>query len=998
MDALEFLRTILPEYGIHYLTLFTKRLNPNTNKPYTYHKYYLHLEDMAAEIPRWENDPEFVATYHACASYLKPYIEVEKDGETRKKYRVEENWGRAKSFWIDIDCGQKKHEAGQGYLTKMDGAKAIAAFAKKVGLPRPMIVDSGNGIHVYWPLTKDIAHTKWVMVAKWLKSCLAHESVLADSSRTADFASILRPVGSANRKGDVKNVKVISTCEPIEPAAFAQTLQTFVTENDVKLVKESVKKTYNTDLNSDLTAHLHTYPNVPVDLNEIANKCQQVAMMRDTKGGVPYEHWRGVAGLAKFSEGGEELMHQWSEGHPDYSYAETQAKIDTWHAAPTSCAHFEAQNSAGCVGCEHKGKFKSPIVLGRVIPIVEESTAEVITDEGTVEEVAIPALPYGYVWDGQLMSRLIPDKDGVLQPIVFCHDLFYLTSRIRGEDGTYRHGVRMHMAKNKIREFDISGESIASNTDMLRALAKHELHTSNNKNAGFHMAAYLRDQLKALKTQVEETSTMTNFGWRDDRSFLLGDRLHCKDGTTRNVLVGGNARRYAKHMVPKGTVEGYARGLNYLYNREGAEPWQYALCAGWGTLLSPMCESLYKGVLFALHGGDTARGKTTVCHASLAAFGAPSELSINGKQGFTPLALWAVLGTIRGLPVLLDELSTAEPSTISDIAYGIANGRERQRLKSYGGTVSLAESAEWRLNMFVTGNMDFHGMLASNQANSQAEAVRVIQLSVDRYSHLANSNVEGSTETRSRDIAQALDELDRNTGVAGDIMVKYVVANYDRIAEEVQAMVHQLTVEIPSPKYRFYRSHTACTIVMARICKQLGIIDFDIDALYAFIITTIRDLSESVMLSNTVTDEEAFSRMVSSLASRILVTSEFRDKRDGRGPETPRSRIIGEVAGRYVLGTQKEQACAGHMMIAQKEIRDWCIKNRTDYNVMINKLAASNYLISRGEKVTLTKGTDYPTVQQRCIIVDMFKIDKDAVAPTLTLVSNQFDGEAVGDV
>jgi len=464
--------------------------------------------------------------------------------------------------------------------------------------------------------------------------------------------------------------------------------------------------------------------------------------------------------------------------------------------------------------------------------------------------------------------------------------------------------------------------------------------------------------------------------------------LHCKDGTTRTVLVGGNARKYAKHLTPKGTVEGYARGLNYLYNREGAEPWQYALCAGWGTILNPMCESLYKGLVFALHGGDTARGKTTVCHASLGAFGSPSELSVNGKQGFTTNALWAVLGTLKSVPVLLDELTNMDPGVVSDIAYGVSNGREKIRLQSRGGVTNIADSAEWRLNMFVTGNMDFHGMLASNQANSQAEAVRVIQLSVDRYVHLASSNAEGDTEQRSREIAQALADIERNSGSAGDAMVKYVVANYDSIAEEVQAMVHQLTVEIPSPKYRFYRSHTACTIVMARICKQLGIIDFDLEGLYAFIIATIRDLAESVMLSNTVTDEEAFSRMVSSLASRILVTNEFRDKRDGRGPETPRSRIIGEVAGRYVLGTQKDKESAGHMMLAQKEIRDWCIKNRTDYNVMVNKLAAEGYLVSRGEKVTLTKGTDYPTVQQRCIIVDMYKIDKEAV-PTLTLVHSQ---------
>lgn len=997
MTALEFLKLILPEHGIHYLALFTKDVNPKTNRPFTFHKSYLNLEDMAADIPRWEKDPKFVATYHACVSYLKPYIEVEKGGETRKQYRIPENWDRAKAFWIDLDCGQAKFDAGDGYLTKKDAVAAITKFAKQLNWPRPMIVGSGNGVHAYWPLTKDIKAATWVKVAAALKSALAHAGVIADPSRTADFASILRPPGTLNRKdGDSKEVKVLASCEPCEPADLAAKLSIYVKANNVKMIKEAAPR--ERSKNSDL---MMEYPQVDTSLDIMVTKCAQVAAMRSEKGDIGYEHWRGVAGLAKYCTDGEALMHNWSEDYPGYTYEETQAKIDTWTMAPTLCEFFEKCNPDGCLGCEFKGKIKTPMVLGRVIPISVEKEQETVTEEGETETVTIPALPPSYHWDGQLMSRMIPDKDGVNHPMAFCHDLFYLTSRIRGEDGTYRHGVRMHLANKKVREFEISGEAIASNTDMLRALAKHELHTSNHKDAGSHMAAYLRDQLKALKSQVEEISTMTSFGWRDDGSFLIGDRLHCKDGTTRKVLVGGNARKYAKHLTPKGTIEGYANALNYMYNREGAEPWQYSLCAGWGTLLSPMCEASYKGIVFALHGGDTARGKTTVCHASLAAFGAPSELSVNGKQGFTPLALWAVLGTIRGLPVLLDELTSAEPSVISDIAYGIANGKERIRLKSQGGVVSIADAAEWRLNMFVTGNMDFHGLLAANQANSQAEAVRVIQLSVDRYHHLANSNAAGQeddeTRQRSREIAHALAEFDANRGVAGDAMVKYVVANYDKVAKEVQDMVHQLTVEVPSSKYRFYRSHTACTLVMARICKQLGIIDFDIEALHAFIIHTIRDLAESVMSSNTVSDEEAFSRMISSLASRILVTNEFRDKRDGRGPETPRSRIVGEVAGRYVLGTQKDREQAGHMMIAQKEIRDWCIKNRTDYTVLINKLAKDKVLVSRGEKVTLTKGTDYPTVQQRCIIVDMYKIDKEAV-PNLSVVQTQeVDGEsAVG--
>jgi hypothetical protein len=64
------------------------------------------------------------------------------------------------------------------------------------------------------------------------------------------------------------------------------------------------------------------------------------------------------------------------------------------------------------------------------------------------------------------------------------------------------------------------------------------------------------------------------------------------------------------------------------------------------------------------------------------------------------------------------------------------------------------------------------------------------------------------------------------------------------------------------------------------------------------------------------------------------------------------------------------------------------MKNRTDYNAMINKLEMDGFLLKKSEKLTLTRGTDFPTVQQRCIVVDMLKMDKDAVMPTLSLVSN----------
>ena len=1012
MNALEFLRTILPEYGIHYLTLFTKDLNPKTNKPYTYHKFYLSLEEMADAIPYWESNPKFVATYHACASYLKPFIEVEKDGETRKKYRIEENWDRAKAFWIDIDCGQKKFDAGQGYLTKRDGATAIAAFAKKVGLPRPMIVDSGNGIHIYWPLTKDITHAKWVMVAKWLKSCLAHENVLADSSRTADFASILRPVGSANRKGDAKQVKVLALCEPIDPAEFAKALQAFVTDNDVKLIKESPKRNYNADLNSDLTGHLRTYPDIPVDANEMAGKCQQVRQMRDTKGDLGYEPWRGVIGLLKHCENGLALTEEWSSnreatGHDQLDW---QNKYDTWDKGPTLCSFFEQHNCDGCTGCEYKGKVNTPLVLGRVIPIVEESTAEVVTEEGAVEEAAVPALPYGYVWDGKLLSRLLPDKEGVLQPLSFCENLFYPTSRIRSEDGTFKYGIRFHLPDKRIRDFDILGESVASSTDLLRALARYELTKSNHKNAGDHMSAYLLDQLQALKRRIAETNTHTAFGWRDEhKAFLLGNKLHTKAAEPSDVLIGGNAKERAATFAPnKGSVEGYAEALNFLYNREGAVHWQYTICAGWGSLLAHHCEDLYKGLILALQGGDTARGKTTVCHAALAAFGNPAKLTLNSKDGFTTNALWATLGVFNNIPVLVDELTSVDPATFSDVAYGVSNGQDKIRMTSKGGNVVFAKSSEWRLNVYITGNKDFHGLLAANQANSQAEAVRLIQLNVDRYPPLVLADRAEYPEGEAGDdawkaasalvAAEHIKRMTQNSGHAGVAIIKYMLENEASVAKAMADMLARFTKILPSPKYRFYRAHSACTMVVAQIAKKLGIIEFDLQELYAFTGRLITELADSVMETNAISADDAFSRMLSHLHPRIIVTSEYRDKRDGRGPETPRNRVLGDVAGRFVLGSSNHKEHTGHLMLSQKEVRDWCMKNRIDFHAMLNSLQQEGALMKQGEKFTLTRGTDYPVIQQRCIFIDTLKLDKDAVTPTLTLVSNQFDGEAVGDV
>ena len=64
--------------------------------------------------------------------------------------RTSSNWLAAKAFWSDIDCGHTKALEGKGYATQKEGAKALLGWCKSKGLPFPMLVNSGRGIHAYW--------------------------------------------------------------------------------------------------------------------------------------------------------------------------------------------------------------------------------------------------------------------------------------------------------------------------------------------------------------------------------------------------------------------------------------------------------------------------------------------------------------------------------------------------------------------------------------------------------------------------------------------------------------------------------------------------------------------------------------------------------------------------------------------------------------------------------------------------------------------------------
>ncbi len=127
-----------------------------------------------------------------------------------------------KSLFLDLDCGE-----GKPYSTQQDALIALKAWYKKYELPRPTVVNSGRGLHVYWALDRAYTREEWLPTAKGLKATCLQDGLHIDAVVTADAARLLRVPNTRNFK-DVppKNTKVIVLGKPVVLEEFAAKLPT----------------------------------------------------------------------------------------------------------------------------------------------------------------------------------------------------------------------------------------------------------------------------------------------------------------------------------------------------------------------------------------------------------------------------------------------------------------------------------------------------------------------------------------------------------------------------------------------------------------------------------------------------------------------------------------------------------------------------------------------------------------------------------------------------
>lgn len=283
-------------------------------------KHYQFKTRAAMLTKAAELNAQGMTVYHACATYREPQI-IGPDGKSR--FRVKDNVREVRGIWLDIDCGADKAAKGAGYATKKEASQALGVLYKANGLPSPTwIVDSGNGLHVYWALVEAVTRETWEATTGRLKQLCQHSGFMADPSRTNDAASVLRLPGTTNRK-DPANPKPVTIKHKGKPT----TLEAFDAAVRAALARLGGGEQHAAQEGTEEPGIAGTAPTWAKgssvgSIVEAAPQARQHTLeeaeedLRYIDPDLPRDEWRAVlAGLKhEFGEAAYELARRWSMG------------------------------------------------------------------------------------------------------------------------------------------------------------------------------------------------------------------------------------------------------------------------------------------------------------------------------------------------------------------------------------------------------------------------------------------------------------------------------------------------------------------------------------------------------------------------------------------------------------------------------------------------------------------------------------------------------------
>jgi len=862
-----------------------------------WNRNYHTLDELSAAALR--HDREGLVVYFALAAF-SDNESVLAGGRTK----VERKAIQAREFRtlaLDMDVGE-----GKPYPTQRDAALALADALKKHGLPPPMVVSSGRGLHCYWPLQHVVSVAKWTLTSKQLKAILEFEGVGIDTSKICDPSMVLRPVGTFNRKGTDLPVRVLRTSPVYDFDALAQQISDVSTKVGVQVTTPTKKDAglLGALLNSDLP---------PADPLQVALKCAQLKAIAVTSGANALEPlWYATLGVAAFCEESEKTAIAWSQGHPQYDEGKTLAKLSQWKdkaTGPTTCARLESLNPGGCNGCQYKGKISAPTQVS--IP----KQVSVKTSEGEA------FLPRSYRISGKRIVRVVEDE-----VIPVCNYTLLVRNR-------FFDAVEQKMVAELVAFTEKEGEKILHlPIDILAAGGEKLTAFFYNQNIApgpfdahiRNTRQYLMSYLEELQSLVKPTETYSAFGWTDKgTAFVLGSSKHTRDEVRPIQLASSITTDMQKAYISEGDLDKWVNATAYL-DEPGMEYHALCLMMGMGAVLYKFSD--LEGFLVSMYSPKSGTGKTTVGTWISSIWGNPQLLKIGRTD--TLNAVYRTFAQQGNLPAFCDELTTATPVEVSNFAFNVSGGREKRRMDQ---TARLKETLHWALVAFVSTNQSILAKVQVGKISSEGEQYRMVE-----YPFHPNAVFNG-TKAGTPTGRTILSTLLNNYGLVGPILINEFLKITD-----LHTLI-QRACEVMEKQYKFcfagneryVQAGLAVALIAGRLAKRLDLIQFDYNRSMEKGLEYV-EYSRSSMNSHR---NDAFDVIGMFLTENVgsTIVEKHNTTLSARNFHLPLPR--NEIQARFEITTDSANAfLGGRLYLNRAFFNHWCFDKGVDYNDVIQQL------------------------------------------------------------
>jgi hypothetical protein len=869
-----------------------------------------------------------------------------------------------------------------GYETKKAAAISLNDFMVKTGLDllgTPYIVDSGGGLHCYWPFTKDVPVAEWKPVAENFKRLCRQENMSIDMTVTADSARVLRFPGTFNNK------EKYAAPRPVRILAEGDTFDFEDLANHIESQLKSMPmlpRQQNTTL--ALPGQRPDAPHTPTTVKLFENSITLFKnIYKKTKDGVGCEQlryyaenasedgmeplWRGWLSIAQKCNDGEKAAIWLSDLHP-YPHERMHQKLAEIKG-PYPCVKFDSENPGICDGCQFRGKVTNPLALGRETAVVTaETTIEIpATAEQDAKKVMRPEAPKGYAYGvkgGVFMEKEDTDSAGNVtkrQIMLLPYDLFPVD--ILSREG--EHLVHM-LAVRGYKTVDISfpQKAVVSKDETIKALAQQNVMASFGSGNDKNLYDYVRACTEKMSSEKRPIEVPASYGWQANDTYVFGGKIYAAGREAIEVPMPG-LENITMNTRPTGSLEVWRQFINLLVRKK---LWDHLAIILMGAGSPLMRFTGLHGLTIHCASTESGTGKSLALDGAASIWGHP--IHYRTGAGTSPVAMQQRLGLLHSNPLITDEITSKNRNDFEwfpAFLFSMSEGRGKERMES-GANKERLNLSTWAAMAIMSSNTHVVDYLTGNRKHSsEGELRRLIEYVMDEKLEWEADEIE------------IIKSLQHNFAVAGEALVTYMVNNLDLLKKLVPETVRRMYSEYRAPNdERFWMAGIGCAIAAGILMnsEHAGIAEFPL----AEIIQSYRkrlEIQRGSIKGGHRSAEDVLNAFIQEYQGKFVVVK-YGEKAGplahlGDGSMVDRNTTRAEVMGRVEHGVT-----AGHVDFYMEErlLKSFCSNMSFGYANFVRQLQ-DIFSVSYVRKKDMMSKTSAPPMRVSAIHISRKITDTD---------------------